>query len=297
MYIGIDIGGTFLRIGLYEDKLIRFDKYAVKDILLSGDFIKDISVFLRKYISDNNVDPEAVIIGFPAPIDRSRKIVLQAPNINIADRINVVDELSAELGINVMIEKDVALLLYYDMNKYNLSNFKSICAFYFGTGIGNCIYLNNEIYIGNNGSAGELGHIPVDHSDLLCGCGNRGCMENLAGGKYLAKLCEEEYKDTYISDLFTEHGNEPLLQEFINRMAMTVATEINILDPEVIILGGGIINMKDYPVDYLKERIVYYTRKPLPAENLNIIISDDSEEKGVMGAIYYGLKHKENRES
>ena len=48
--------------------------------------------------------------------------------------------------------------------------------------------------------------------------------------------------------------------------------------------------MKDYPVEKLRQRIIYYTRKPLPAENLNIIISEDNEEKGVMGAIYYGLK-------
>ena len=288
MLIGIDIGGTFLRIGIYDNKLIRFDKHAVKDILISGDFIKDISVFLKQYIKENNIDPEAVIIGFPAPIDKTRKIVLQAPNINIADRLDVVDNLQKQLNIKVLIEKDVSLLLQYDINKYNLNNHSSICAFYFGTGIGNCIYLNGQIYIGNNGSAGELGHIPVDHSDLLCGCGNRGCMENLAAGKYLAKLCEEEYKDTHISELFTKHANEPLIQEFIDRMAMTVATEINILDPEVIILGGGIINMKDYPIEQLKQRIIYYTRKPLPAENLHIIISEDNEEKGVMGAIYYG---------
>ena len=290
MLIGIDIGGTFLRIGLYDDKLVRFDKYPVKDILLSDDFIVDMSVFLKKYITDNKADHEVIIIGFPAPIDKTRKIVLQAPNIHIGEKLNVVDKLKQELGIDIFIEKDVSLLFFYDMNKYNLNNFKNICAFYFGTGIGNCIYLNGEIYIGNNGSAGELGHIPVDHSDILCGCGNVGCMENLAGGKYLARLCRETYKDTHVSDIFTRHLEEPLIQEFIDRMAMTVASEINILDPEAVIIGGGIINMDNYPVEQLKERIIYHTRKPLPAENLNIIITEDEEDKGVMGAIYYGLE-------
>ena len=294
MLIGIDIGGTFLRIGIYENKLIKFDKFAVKDILLSDDFIKDISIFLKQYIKENNIDPKAIIIGFPAPVDKNRKIVLQAPNINIVEKLNVVEELEKELNIDTYIEKDVSLHLYYDLNKYNLHNSKSICAFYFGTGIGNCIYLNGEIYIGNNGAAGELGHIPVNNSDLLCGCGNIGCMENLAGGKYLAKLCEQQYKDTHISDLFSKHADEPLLQEFIDKMAMTIATEINLLDPEIIILGGGIINMKDYPIERLKQRIIYHTRKPYPAENLNIIISNDNEDKGVIGAIYYGLKMLNN---
>ena len=68
-----------------------------------------------------------------------------------------------------------------------------ISGFYFGTGIGNAIFINGHPLTGKNGTAGELGHIPSDGSTKVCGCGNVGCMESLAGGKYLAELVKTIY--------------------------------------------------------------------------------------------------------
>lgn len=87
--------------------------------------------------------------------------------------------------------------------------------------------------------------------------------------------------------MFTVHGDEPLLLQFVDRMAMSVATEINILDPDYVLIGGGIPNMKNFPREYLHTQILAHTRKPCPAEKLDIIYTDDEPEKSVVGAAYY----------
>ena len=141
--------------------------------------------------------------------------------------------------------------------------------------------------LGRNGTAGELGHIPVDGSEVPCGCGNTGCIESVAGGKYLARLSRERYPDTDISQIFRKHGNEPLLKQFVDRMAIAAATEINILDPDYILIGGGVPNMDGFPQDFLLERIICRVRKPCPAEGIQIVFTGDTEEKGVAGAAFY----------
>ena len=121
----------------------------------------------------------------------------------------------------------------------------------------------------------------------VCGCGNLGCMEELAGGKYLARICESEFNDTHISEMFLKHNNHPLIQEFIDRMACALATEINILNPNTIIIGGGIINMEGFPKDYYLEKLKQHTRKPHPCNNLNLIFTNDDEMAGVIGSCLY----------
>ena len=290
--IGIDIGGTNFRIGLVDEqgKVSDFRKVPVKQVFTTPDPLADLSGFLRSYCEGKTV--EAVAIGFPATLDAKREKVLQAPNIAFMENLPVVETLTKELEIPVFIERDVTFALEYDCKKYGITGEGIVCGFYFGTGIGNAIAINGQPLIGKHGTAGELGHIPVDGSEELCGCGNTGCMETLAGGRYLAHLCRTVYTDTHISELFTKHGEEPLLRQFVDRMAMTIATEVNILDPDVVVIGGGVVAMADFPADYLNERIIFRTRKPFPAEDLHILYAEDGPEKCVIGAAIYARRKR-----
>ena len=285
--IGIDIGGTSFRIGLVDDRgeVTDFRKVPVKQVFTTEKPLEDLCTYLKAYIQERAV--EALAIGFPATLDAKRQTVLQAPNIPFMEHLPVVEVLSRELGIPVYIERDVTFGLMYDCKKYKVAETGIVCGFYFGTGIGNAIAINGQPLIGRNGTAGELGHIPADGSSEVCGCGNVGCLEPLAGGRYLAQLCRETYTDTHISEIFAKHGDAPEIKRFIDRMAIAVATEINILDPDVVLLGGGVANMPGFPRDYLNSRILERTRKPLPAENLTILYTEDEPEKSVVGAAIY----------
>lgn len=289
LIIGIDIGGTNFRIGAVDRKnrVLNFSRRPVSSVLKGGDAIKELATFIEEYMRELGGEAGAVAIGFPAPLDKARKTVLKAPNLPRLENLPVSDELERILGIPVFIERDVNMLLAYDMKKYGLPDTGVVCAFYFGTGIGNAIFINGRPYIGRKGAAGELGHIPVDGSDELCGCGLRGCMENLAGGKYLARLRQESYPDTPIEELFTRHGEEPLLQQFVDRMAQAVSTELTILDPDYVLIGGGVPAMKAFPREKLNERIAAHTKNAFSTEEFEALHVEENEEKGVLGAAIY----------
>lgn len=282
--IGIDIGGTHFRIGTVavDESVSDFRKIPVKQVFFTDDPLGDLKNFLRDYLQNKQV--RAVSIGFPATLDAARKTVLQAPNVAFMENLPVVAELTETFGIPIFIERDVTMALCYDCRQHEIPMEGIVCGIYYGTGIGNAISINGIPLIGRNGTAGELGHIPVDGSDARCGCGNTGCMETLAGGKYLAHLQETRYPETPIGELFARHGEEAELLRFVDRMAITAATEINILNPHYILIGGGIPSMKDFPRQRLLERIYLHARKPFPAEDLNILFTKDREDKAVIGA-------------
>jgi len=296
---GIDIGGTNFRIGVLrpDGALSHFRKFPVEEVFHSKDPLGDLTAYLTDYragLEREGMELKAVSIGFPATLDRDRQMVLQAPNLPFVERLPVVEVLSRVLGVPVLIERDVTMALFYDRAKYQLPDKGILAGIYFGTGIGNAICIDGIPLLGKNGTAGELGHIPVDGSEVPCGCGNVGCIESLAGGKYLSRLCREQYLGTDISRLFIEHGADPLLTQFVDRMAIAVAAEVSILNPDCVLIGGGVPNMAGFPQSLFLERIRQRTRKPYPAEDLQIIFTDDEEEKGVAGAARYACYSREH---
>lgn len=290
--IGIDIGGTHLRIGAVDESrhISGFQKTPTKSIFSSSKPLEDLSAFLQQYIREHPIAVKAVVIGFPATIDRDRTVVLQAPNVAFMENLPVVEYLQTVLNVPVFIERDVNLTVLYDMEKQKIPPCEVLTAFYFGTGIGNVICLNGTPLRGKHGVAGELGHIPVHGDREVCGCGNRGCMEPKAGGKFLVKLCEEVFTDTHVSDIFTEHGADPMVAEFIDYMAEAVATEINLLDPDYVFIGGGVPNMRNFPKALLEERIRRHTRKPYPEQDIHFIYTGDDEEKSILGAAIHAQR-------
>lgn len=294
--VGIDIGGTNFRIGLVDEQgtVSNFRKVPVKQVFTTENPLADLAGFLKDYCGGKSV--EAVSIGFPATLDAKRQTVLQAPNIPFMENLPVTETLSWKLDVPVFIERDVTIALEYDCRKYGIPGDGIVCGFYFGTGVGNAISINGYPLVGKHGTAGELGHIPVDGNELECGCGNTGCMETVAGGKYLAHLRRTVYADTHISQVFSKHGKEPRLQQFVDRMAMAVATEINILDPDVVLIGGGVPEMAGFPKDYFEERVLHHTRKPYPADDLQLIYAHDGEDKTVIGAALYAIEALKQKE-
>lgn len=287
--IGIDIGGTHFRIGVVDDTLqvTHFARLGVKEVFTSRDPLADLGDYLAAYIHRANIAPEAIVMGFPATVDKARSTVLQAPNLPFMENLPVKAVLSQRLGVPVLVERDVNLSLYYDRMHFGLEQSEVLVGIYFGTGIGNAVMIGDRLLLGKNGTAAELGHIPVDGCTIPCGCGNVGCMENLAGGKYLAQVQKNHFPQTPIDALFARHGHTPQVAQMLRYMAMTIATEVNIFDPDCVLIGGGIPAMEGFPWDELVAQTLRYTRKPYPAENLQLIHAADFPEKAVLGAALY----------
>jgi len=293
--IGVDIGGTNLRIGCVDEsrRLSNFMQVPQQSVL-KGDSPVQLSLFILDYIRQytGKKTVQGICVGFPASVDKNRAVVLNAPNINGFNGVDAKSVLQKYLDAPVFIEKDVNLLLVHDVYKYNIPEDETIIACYIGTGLGNAILINGELLVGHNGVAGELGHIPAWDCDNPCSCGNIGCVEPLVAGKYLSVMRERHFPGTEISKLFEEHSDNRLIDEYIKHLALPIATEINIIDPSIVILGGGVISMSRFPSEKLIKAIRFYVRKPLPDANLKFIFSDNSRESGVIGAGIYVFKKR-----
>lgn len=240
--VGMDIGGTNIRIAMQREGGVaeHFQKIPRDSVLTGRDNAQQLSNFILEYCRTYGEGqlPQVVVMGFPATLDAPRRRILQAPNIPGLDGFSVGD-LENALGVPVYFERDVNLLFYCDMEDLGLSSRGISVGVYIGTGIGNAIFYEGRPLPGKNGVSGELGHIPKSGSIQRCGCGNIGCAECFGSGLRLVNIQRDLFPGTPLENLFAEKGGELVIHEFIEEIACTVAAEVNILDPEQLVLGGG----------------------------------------------------------
>lgn len=291
MILGMDIGGTNLRAGLCGEAEAPEGVEILSSAALfsGGECLRALERFIRDYCARRLGGrlPRAVSIGFPSTLDKRRRVVLSTPNLPGMDNLPVVDALEEALGVPVFINRDVNLLMLCDIRRHGLPTDGVIVGCYIGTGLGNAICVGGELLSGKNGVAGELGHIPVVGNDRTCGCGNTGCMETLAGGMALTAWLSDRFPGETIDELFLRHGDEPFVRRYVDILAAAIATEVNILDPDAVILGGGVPQMKGFPLPLLMERLRARARKPYPCEGLRLIVSENHQDSGVAGAGLY----------
>lgn len=291
--IGIDIGGTHFRIGMVTPEGSLHGYYMEDSRVLhsEGDSLNNLSRYIENYMANNSMGRLiGIAIGFPSTISKDKKTVYSSPNIKGFDHVDVGTPLQKKFQVPVFIDNDVNFLLQCEIEKNNLHNKGIILGFYIGTGFGNAIYIEDHFLDGKNGSAAELGHIPVLGRNETCTCGNQGCIEIYASGKRLREIQQHYFTDTDIAELFTKHRQKPVIKDFVRALAVPIAIEINLLDPDYAIIGGGVPNMIDFPKEQLEEYICQYVRKPFPAQGLQLLYADTAQEAGVLGAAFYALK-------
>ena len=287
--LGIDVGGTNIRLGLVDASYEAHDFVKESTEQLMGDESRapeKLVEVVKKYIAAHGKGKEirCISIGFP------RKIIYSTPNIPGFNNVKMADLMEKGTGIPTILEKDVNMLMMFDMFDRNIPDEGITVGFYLGTGLGNAIAIDGKIYIGKNGASAELGHIPERNNDEVCGCGNKGCMELFASGKRLRAICDHELNGTFIGDVFVNHKDAPEIQKFIKELAIPIAAEINIMDPNYIILGGGLTQMEGFPKELLEEAIHEHTRKPFPEQTLSFKYSNPTQINGVVGAGIHGFK-------
>lgn len=297
--IGIDIGGTNFRIGSVSEtgNLSYFEKKSSEKLNEQNAveyLVDEIQSYIKRYQLDGKV--LAVTIGVPSIVSKDKSFVYSTPNLKGLENVNLGHRLESKLGISVTVDRDVNYLLSYDIHTHRLDekNEKTIVGMYIGTGLGNAISIDGKLYVGKNGAAGELGHIPLYGLEEMCACGNAGCVEIVCSGHTLQRLQKQYFPDTDISDIFVKHKDDPKIKQFIETLAIPISTEITILDPDYIVLGGGVLMMKEFPMNALVSNIKKCTRKPYPSNNLQFIFSEHTQSSGVLGGAYLKWKTLQN---
>ena len=284
--IGLDIGGTNLRIGLVRDGVLeRGETYSSHDILSEGDEIELLGALIDKFRGGEKSCP--VSIGFPAPIGSDGKTVLNLPNIIKKDGShafsgkNVADPLEKILNVKVHVNKDANHLLRYDAFTAGVDGVLVGC--YIGTGFGSAVMIDGKFVKGKHGSAMETAHIPFYKSEIPCNCGKTGCAECHASGRAATYMLRDHYPGMDFPEVYRNHAHEAPVRDLIEGIGVTVAILATLFDPHALFIGGGVIS-KDFPKDILIESILRNSLAPYPRNDLSIIFSEHDAFAGVIGA-------------
>lgn len=282
--LALDIGGTHTRLGLVDQKgeLTRYLSLP-SAMWNSGDALTNLGKLIQDYMkSACDTQPLAISLGFPAAVDKSRRGIVNAPTIPAFDNVKVADLLQEMLHIPVYLDRDVVMLYAHAARTLGMPEEGTTLCFFIGTGIGNLIVLDGKIHQGAHGIAGELGHIPLADKTAPCGCGQLGCAEQYAAGHALVALRDHHLPGEDLDTLFTHHMALPPVQAFIDTLAQVMATEMIILDPDRVLIGGGVAHMPGFPLEILRNKVTARLRDPKAPTQW--FTAPDAQRAGVIGA-------------
>lgn len=248
--IGIDIGGTNIKYGLFEDnKLIFKDSTSTN----TSDVVSQLQEIITNVIKSYNISSntlERIGIGCPGLI--SKGIVLASANINLTN-CNLQKIIADKFNCNVIVKNDVDMATLTEINLGDGKGVDNLVMLTVGTGIGGSIVINGKIYEGNG--AGEFGHITFVRNGSLCGCGRHGCVEKYLSAIALSSRAKEMIKGKSTILLDEDIIKASSIEEALNKNDK-IATEIvqnyaddfseylldicNLLRPDRILIGGGL---------------------------------------------------------
>lgn len=281
-YIGIDVGATNIRIGIVNNlfDVINIEKYLTNNV----NFKEVVSSYVDKY--KDKFDFKFISIAFPGIVNNKTKEIINIPNAKHLESITLINEIIKDTNLDVHILRDTNAHLSYDINYHNLGDIDNVLGFYLGTGFGMALKLIGEFYLGDNLLSGEIGHIPF-FKDVLCGCGKTTCLEAKVSGKYLDSLAKD--KDINIKDVFKTHLKDKDVLEFIDNLARSIATTLNILNINNVVLGGGVINANHFPKSLLEINVKNYLHGNYYKENVVFYYQKTIDKPGIIGSVLYTL--------
>lgn len=225
---------------------------------------------IQHFIGQCELRAIAVVLGIPAMLDKNADKLSHCNNIPQLEGHGLSQTLSALLDCPVILEQDIMLQLLGEWRNGEAVDCPWVIGVYFGTGIGSACLENGDPNKRNAASL-QAGHIPIMTRGKPCVCGNTDCIEAYACGHTLLSLATQY--DCPIDLLFVQNENEKLaaeLDQFVVFQAYMLATLVTLFLPDMILVGGGIPNMKGYP----KDKLIQYTRcklqQPYPSNSVRI---------------------------
>jgi allose kinase len=281
-----DIGGTKIALGhLKAGNVSTLNSSVMTRRLRVNDPIQALEQIIHEYASQNQLEFDAVVLGVPVSLDRDMDMVLSGPNIPELEGLKLATMLEATLSKPVRLERDIVLLTLGEQHSGAAMGASSTVGVFLGTGVGGGFLIDAKPYRGFSVGM-ELGHIPIHGRGKTCVCGNLDCLEAYACGHTLNELGKQF--DVPVSELFSIRNNinlESALQDFICDQAFAIATTINLIDPEVCVIGGGIPFMQDFPKEGFKHLILEHLRRPYPKASVKIVWAELGSSASLYGAL------------
>ncbi len=302
--IGIDLGGTNLRIGAVgPDNRMKVPSVIGSSVIADAKHpVKELCRIIDEYMKQNGIrEIEAISIGVPSSVANDKETVICTTNIrNSAGEVvfsneNIASGIREYFHRPVYVNNDVNNILLYDVAANHLEQKKIVIGIYIGTGVGASVMIDGKALEGKDGAELDLGHIPFFRGDRPCSCGKNGCCECYASGWRLQEIRAQYYPDTEIQDIFTLHGGEKPLKEFVEACAHVYAVMATIFNPDTIIVGGGVMEMKDFPRADFEKAVNASVGTDVMAYGFDYVYSEESVGKGVIGAAIFARKREKEK--
>jgi predicted NBD/HSP70 family sugar kinase len=245
-------------------------------------------------ITDREV--RGIGVGIPGPVAFGTGQPVRPPIMPGWDAFSIPEWFRERWGdVPVLVDNDVNIMA---LGEY-WEHWREVDHVLFvkvGTGIGSGIVLNGRIHRGADGAAGDIGHIVTDHDDVVCRCGNTGCLEAIAGGHALAqRLSAAGYEAETSRDVvrLVREGNTDairLVRDAGRALGQVLAACVNLVNPSVVVVGGDIGDVHEHLLAGLRE-VVIQRSLPLATGNLRIVSSRLGDRAGVTGAAIMVVDH------
>ena len=309
LVIGIDVGGTNVKMGLIDHKAriifrtnlltktyIRNKNRLIQAIVVKIDEILRINKFSRKEI-------KAIGIGLPGLVDPSEGKVIFLPNIPGWKNVPLRQIFHKLLRISTYIENDVNLVTLGEWKFGSGCGVQNMICATLGTGVGGGLIINNQLYRGEGYTAGEIGHIPINEEGPLCNCSGHACLERYVGNKYLRQQAAKLFKEKNITlekvTTLAQKGNLKALRfwdQTAKHIGHALTGVVNVLNPSRIVLGGGISNSK-FIFKTIQQTIRLRAMK-VQGRMVKIVPAQLGNDAGILGAfvlIQEELKKRNHR--
>jgi glucokinase len=306
--LGIDLGGTSIKWVTLEDsgrlsEVVQRDTPETPEALLNAlaDVVGE-ATHARGAV-------RALCLGTPGPVDESGAIRGEAVNLaNWGDR-PLQEHLKAQLNLPVVVKNDTNLAIVGESARGAAKEAGEVLGVFIGTGIGGGLYLHGSLYEGHNGLAGEIGHVVVDATGPPCPCGRRGCVERYASAKGVRERALEaaQHFDTPLARDVKRTGNGPsvptlashvrggdrfaaqLVYDAAEALAQAVGMAVNLLAPEMVVIGGGVAEGIPELVLRVAEALPRYTL-PATSAQTQVVRATLGYRAGAIGAAIHGAR-------
>lgn len=300
--VAVDVGGTWLRIAAVGGTgqvrgLQRMPSRSLLGQPKPEAFVGELCGRLLTELGQSD-DGEAagIVVGLPAVVDRNRGIALSSPNLRVLEGRPFKAYIESRLGLPVLVERDVNLALLGEHAFGAAKGYNYVVGIFIGTGLGCAIMHGGDLLVGAHGSAGELGHIPVrDEEGERCGCGLQGCIELYGSGAFLTRALQRLGRQVDLPEVFGAAERNASLQkvseEFIRNASLAITVAVTLLDPELVVLGGGVTEMKEFPFDRLVAAIRARLRPPVLPETVGFRRATLGDLAPLLGSLALARRH------
>jgi glucokinase len=269
-FIGIDFGATRIKAGLVvDDKIIKYSEISTDNKYPSKNIINNLIKLINKLITK---EVKGIAIGVPGIVDIDKGIIVELTNVFSFKKIPLKKVIEKEFKIPVMINNDSNCFALGEKYFGKGKKHNTFAIIIIGTGLGSGLIINNKLYAGKDGYAGEINAIPYLDGNFEDYTSSHFFERNNVSGEELFKRAKN--KDKFALNLFSEFGIH---------LGKAVCSLITIIDPEIIIFGGSISKSHKFFEKSMKKTIKEYINKDI-YKKLKIEFTDFTQEKAILGA-------------